>query len=148
MLMRRYAGWTSPWREMERLRREMNQLYSDWPTRARWGTAPSYPAMNVWMDENSAIVTAQLPGVVPDDIEISVEEDTMTLRGKREPGEETEGVTYHRQKRRYGSFVRTFRVPFRVDAGKVEATFKNGVLNIVLPRAEEDQPRKITVKSA
>jgi HSP20 family protein len=148
MFMRPYAGWTSPWREMERLRRQMNQVFNEWPTRARWGTTPSYPAMNVWMDENNAIVTAELPGIKLDNIDISVEDDTLILRGKREPGRESEDVTYHRRERRYGSFLRTFRVPFRVDGGKVEATFKNGVLSIVLPRAEEDKPRKITVRAA
>ncbi len=146
MLMRPYTGWMSPWREMERLRREMNRLFSDWPWRTRWATAPSYPAMNVWMDENGAVLTAELPGVQLDDIDITIEEDTLTLRGERKP-DEVEGVTYHRQERRFGSFLRTFRLPFRVDADQVEATFKDGVLNIVLPRAEEDKPKKITVKA-
>ncbi len=147
MLMRPYLDWMSPWREMERLRREMNRLFSDWPWRTtRWATAPSYPAMNVWMDENGVILTAELPGVKLEDIDISIEEDTLTLRGERRPDEQ-EGVTYHRRERRFGSFLRTFRLPFRVDAEQVEATFKNGVLNIVLPRAEEDKPKKITVKA-
>ncbi len=146
MLMRPYAGWTSSWREMERLRREMNRLLGDWPTQARWGAAPSYPAMNVWTDENSTIVTAELPGVVPEEIDISVEDDMLTLRGSRQP-DEVEAVTYHRQERRYGSFLRTLRLPFRVDAEKVEATFKNGVLNIALPRAEADRPKKIAIRA-
>jgi HSP20 family protein len=59
-----------------------------------------------------------------------------------------EGATYHRQERRYGAFLRTFRLPFRVDAEKVEASFAKGVLQIALPRAEEDKPRKITVRAA
>jgi HSP20 family protein len=102
--------------------------------------------MNVWTDEDSAIVTAELPGVNLDNIDISVENDVLTLRGERQRDEQ-EGATYHRRERRYGSFVRTFRVPFRVDAEQVEATFKNGVLNIVLPRAEEDKPKRISVKA-
>lgn len=146
MAMRPYSGWTSSWREMERLRREMNRLFRDWPERARSSTAASYPAMNVWMDEDSAIVTAELPGVILDHIDISVEDNTLTLRGDRQPEEEA-GVTYHRRERRYGSFLRSFQVPFRVDPAKVEATFKNGVLSIVLPRAEEDKPKKIAVRA-
>jgi HSP20 family protein len=146
MLMRPYAGWTSPWRDMERVRHELNRMFSDLPTRSRWGAAPSYPAMNVWTDENSAVVTAELPGVNLDDIDITVEDDMLTLRGQRQP-DDKDGATYHRQERRYGSFLRTFRLPFRVDAGKVEATFSHGVLNLVLPRAEEDKPKKITVKA-
>ncbi|MEJ2210065.1 MAG: Hsp20/alpha crystallin family protein [Anaerolineae bacterium] len=147
MLMRPYAGWTTTRSEMERLRREMNQLFNNWPSRSRWSTAGSYPAMNVWTNEDSAILTAELPGIERDDIDISVEDDTVTLRGERWPEKEEEDVTYHRRERRQGSFARTFRVPFRVDANKVEATFKNGVLNIVLPRAEEDKPKKISVRA-
>jgi HSP20 family protein len=131
---------------MERLRREMNRLFSDWPTRARLGAAPSYPAMNVWVDENSAIVTAELPGVLLDHIDISVEDDTLKLRGDRQPDKE-EGATYHRRERRHGSFLRTSKMPFRVDAGNVDASFKNGVLSVVLPRAEEDKPKRITVRA-
>jgi HSP20 family protein len=132
---------------MERLRREMNRLFSDYPDRARLSAAPSYPAMNVWMDENSAIVTAELPGVLPEQIDISVENDTLTLRGDRQPDKEQESVVYHRRERRYGSFLRTSKLPFRVNPEKVDATFKNGVLSITLPRAEEDKPKKIAVKA-
>jgi len=147
MLMRPYVGWVSPWREMERLRREMNRLFSEWPRSARWTAAPSYPAMNAWTNDDSAIVTAELPGVRPEDIDITVEEDMLTLRGSRQPEEMDEGATFHRRERRFGSFTRTFRLPFEVEADKVEATFKNGVLSITLPRAEADKPKKITVKT-
>ncbi len=146
MLMRPYTGWRSPWGDMHRLRRDLNRLFNEWPTRARSGAAPSYPAMNVWTDEDSALVSAELPGVILDDIDITVEDDILTLRGLRKP-DETEGVTYHRQERRYGSFLRTLRLPFRVDAAKVEATFAKGVLNLVLPRAQEDKPKKIAIRA-
>ena len=146
MLMRPYAGSMSSWREMERLRREMNRLFAEWPRQAGWGAAPGYPAMNIWTDQDSFVVTAELPGVVLEDLDISVEDDTLTLRGMRQR-DEKEGAIYHRQERRHGSFLRTFRLPFRVDAEKVEATFKNGVLSIALPRAEEDKPRKITIRA-
>jgi HSP20 family protein len=146
MLMRPYSGWTSPRRDIERLRREMNRLFSDWPARAQGITAPGNPAMNVWTDEDSAIVTAELPGVDRDKIDISVEDDTVTVRGERQP-DEKEGATYHRRERRYGTFVRSFRLPFRVDAENVEATYTDGVLKIVLPRAEEEKPKKVRVQA-
>lgn len=146
MLMRPYVGWRSPRRDVERLRREMNRLFTEWPMRARWGAAPSYPAMNVWVDEESAVVTAELPGVDLEEIDISVEGDTLTLRGDRWLDEQ-EGMTYHRRERRHGAFVRTFHLPFRVDASIVEATLRDGVLNLVLPRAAEDKPKKITVRA-
>jgi HSP20 family protein len=98
---------------MDRLRREMNRLFRDWPAWAQGSTVSGYPAMNVWTDEDSAIVTAELPGMDREMIDISVEDDTLTVRGERQPDEQ-EGVTYHRRERRYGTFVRTFRLPFRV----------------------------------
>jgi HSP20 family protein len=132
---------------MERLRREMNELLSEWPRRAKWDTTPGYPAMNVWTSENNARVTAELPGVNLADIDISVENELLTVRGDRQPDELEAGGTYHRQERRHGSFVRTFRLPFRVAADEVEASYEKGVLSIMLPRAEADKPRKITIKA-
>ncbi len=147
MLMRPYAARSRRWREMDRLRREMNRLFQEWPTQARWVDAPAFPAMNVWTNEDSAIATAELPGVKIEDIEVSVENDTLTLRGSRQPEELAEGATYHRRERRCGAFTRSFRLPFRVEGEKVEATFENGVLRIYLPRAEADRPRKIAIKA-
>ena len=147
MLMRPYGGWVSGQREMERLRREMNRLFADWTRGTGARVAPEYPAMNIWTDEDSVVVTAELPGVNPEGIEISVEQDMLTLRGSRQPEEVAEDATYHRRERRCGAFSRAFRLPFQVDAEGVDATFRNGVLHIVLPRAEADKPRKITIKS-
>jgi len=148
MLVRPYRGWRSPWREVERLRREMDRVYGETPRRGGWSVAPEYPAMNIWTDENNAILTAELAGVKSEDIDISVENELLTLRGSRQPEEPEEGMTYHRRERRCGSFSRTFRLPFQVDADAVEATLENGMLNVVLPRAEADKPRKIAVKAS
>jgi HSP20 family protein len=147
MLMRRFGWPSTPWREMDRLRREMNRLFAGWPTAYRWRAAPSYPAMNVWTNEEGGVVTAELPGLAPEDIDISVQDDTLTLRGRREPDELEEGAAYHRRERGTGAFARTVQLPFRVEGDKVEATFEKGVLNISLPRAEEDKPKKIAIKS-
>ena len=134
-------------REIDRFQREMNRLFEDYyPTRIR--RAPSYPAMNVWNNEEGLAITAEVPGVSSEDIDISVVGDTLTLSGNRKPDELTEGARYHRQERGHGSFSRSFQLPFSVNVSKVDATFRNGVLTISLPRADEDKPRKITVKSA
>jgi HSP20 family protein len=103
--------------------------------------------MNAWTNEDSAVVTAELPGVGIEDVEITVEKDTLSLRGRREPEELEEGASYHRRERRFGGFTRAFRLPFHVDAGEVKAEFKNGLLTIVLPRAEADKPQKIAITS-
>jgi HSP20 family protein len=147
MLMRPNRSFWSPWREMARLRRDMNRLFAQMPTGYAGDVAPAFPAMNVWTDENGAVVTAELPGVSPGDIDISVTGDTLTVKGSRQPDELEEGGTYHRRERRYGSFMRAFQLPFQVEPGKVEASFGNGVLQISLPRAEQDIPKKIAVKA-
>jgi len=145
-MYRRYQV-TNPWREVDRLQREMNRLFEDYyPSRIR--RAPSYPALNVWSSEEGLFVTAEVPGMHSEDIEISVVGDTLTLSGARKPEELTEGARYHRQERGYGSFNRSIQLPFPVDVAKVDATFRNGLLSVTLPRAEEDKPRKISVKSA
>jgi HSP20 family protein len=135
------------WHEMNRLQSEMGRLFATYyPERVH--QAPAYPALNVWTNDEGLNVTAEVPGVSPDDIEISVVGDTLTLKGTRQPEELDENVRYHRQERGYGDFTRSLQLPFQVDVDKVEATFHNGVLMVAMPRAEEDMPRKITVKSA
>jgi HSP20 family protein len=133
---------------MERLQREVNRLFSDSFSLAGGRTAPSYPAMNVWTNEEGAVITAELPGVNPEDIDISVVGDTLTLAGNRKPDELQEGERYHRRERSYGRFSRTFQLPYQVEPDKVEAVFEKGVLQISLPRAEVDKPKKIAIKAA
>jgi HSP20 family protein len=132
---------------MDLLQREMNRLYDE-PYTARYRPAPAYPAMNVWANEEGLQITSEVPGVNPKDIDISVVGNTLTLTGIREPEELKEGSRYHRQERGYGNFTRSLQLPFSVNVDKVEANFKDGILNIVLPRAEEDKPKKIAIKSA
>lgn len=134
------------WREMDRLQREMNRLFDTYtPTRQR--PAPGYPAMNIWANEEGLSLTAEVPGVRSEDIDISVVGETLTLTGERKPDELKEGARYHRQERGYGRFTRSIQLPFPVNVNKVEATFRNGILNVNLPRAEQDKPKKIAVKS-
>jgi HSP20 family protein len=133
---------------MERLQREMNRMFADSYSLAGGRTAPQYPAINVWTNEEGAVLTAELPGVNTEDIDISVVGDTLTLSGTRQPENLQEGDKYHRRERNYGNFTRTFQLPFHVETDNVEATFDKGVLHLSLPRAEVDKPKKIAVKSA
>lgn len=133
---------SSLWRDMTRLQREMSHLLG--------GTsAPinSFPAMNLYAGDEGIILTAELPGLEPEDLDITVLGETLTLTGSRNGEDVEEGVKYHRRERSYGRFNRTVQLPFQVDSEGVEASFTNGVLHIVLPRAEEDKPRKITVSA-
>lgn len=145
--MYRHYRIPAVWHEMDRLQSEMNRLFEVYyPNRVR--QAPSYPALNVWANDEGLKVTAEVPGVSPDDIDISVVGDMLTLSGTRKNDELDENARYHRQERGYGDFTRSLQLPFPVDVNKVEATFHNGLLMVAMPRAEEDKPRKITVKSA
>lgn len=136
----------SMWRDMNRLQREMNRLFET-HSPAHMHTAPGYPAVNLWANEENLLLTTEVPGIDPESLDINVVGETLTLNGMRQVDEVAEGVRLHRQERGYGKFSRTVPLPFSVDVNKVEATFKNGVLHITLPRAEADKPRKIAVRS-
>lgn len=133
----------NPFQEMNRIQREMNRLFDA----AGGGTAREYPAVNIWSNAEAAVITAELPGYDPKAVSLSVLSDTLTIRGKRPVRELKEGEEYLRQERACGEFERSIRLPFSVENEKVEARFKNGVLNILLPRAEADKPRKIQIKT-
>jgi len=132
-------------RDMRRLQREVSDLISRTDTPGR---SAVYPAFNLWSNSEGAVITAELPGVVLDDLDISVVGDTLTVKGSRRSEPRQEGETYHRRERGLGSFARVVQLPFRVETEDVWATLKNGVLQITLPMAEADRPRKIQVKSA
>jgi HSP20 family protein len=107
----------------------------------------SYPAMNVWVDEESALITAEIPGVQKENLELNVTGDTLTVSGERKLEDLPGGARYHRQERKTGKFDRSIQLPYTVEVNKVKATFRNGVLEVVLPRVEAEKPKKITVKS-
>ncbi|MCD6285579.1 MAG: Hsp20/alpha crystallin family protein [Anaerolineae bacterium] len=133
---------------IERLRREMNRISDQMDRDPLFGNVAGYPAMNAWTNDDGAIITAELPGINLDTLEISVHSDTMTLSGERNPEELGEGEAYHRRERSYGQFRRAFQLPFQIAADRVEATYDKGVLQITLPRAEADKPRKIQVRAS
>jgi len=145
MLYKNYYG-RSPWRDLEQFQKEMNRLFNNAASN-RTRSAAGFPAMNIWANEDSAIVTAELPGVNAADIEIAIAGETMTLKGNRKPDDMPEDACCHRQERGYGEFIRTIQLPFLVNAEKVEAVFNKGILQITLPRAEADKPKKIIVKA-
>jgi len=143
-MYRRYRT-PSLWREMNRLQRDMKRLFSDfYPGHNQ--SAPSFPAINIWAGENNALVTAEIPGIDKDDLEINVTGDVLSVIGERKLKDVPEGTHYHRQERTFGKFNRSIQLPYTVDVKKIEATFNNGVLQIDLPRIEEEKPKKITVK--
>ena len=132
--------------EMDQLPREVNRLFNA-TSRERVFNTPTYPAVNIWTNQDGQVISAEMPGVHPEDIDIDVTGDALSISGVRRPDQVSREARYHRRERNYGSFSRTIQLPFMVDTKKVEASFKNGVLFVNLPRAEADKPRKIAVKS-
>ena len=106
-----------------------------------------YPPVNAWISDDHVVVEAELPGVDPKDVDISVEGDELKLSGKREPEPELESRRYHKRERTSGEFSRVLSLPYRVDSGKVQAAYRHGLLRVSLPRAEADKPKKITVEA-
>ncbi|MCX8023518.1 MAG: Hsp20/alpha crystallin family protein [Syntrophorhabdaceae bacterium] len=135
-------GRFNPWAEIERLHNEMNRLL----TQHGLFTETEFPPVNVWGNEDKILINAELPGITPDDIEISVAGKTLNIKGKKEAEKEGENDSYHRRERWYGDFTRKLELPFPVDSSKVEAKFSKGVLLIVLPRLEADKPKKIAIE--
>jgi HSP20 family protein len=136
----------SLWNEMDRLQREMNLLSSMFSPRQQ-ATVQTFPAINLWSNEESAVATVEIPGVKIEDLEIMITGDTLTLKGSRDPDTLTADAVRHRQERGCGQFMRSLKLPFPVESEKVDATLKNGVLQVHLPRASADKPRKITVNT-
>jgi HSP20 family protein len=104
------------------------------------------PAVNILEKQDTIHITADLPGMKPEDVEVTVDNGVLTVRGERRFEEASEGESYHRIERVYGVFERTFTLPNSIDTGKIEAKFTNGEMEIVLPKREESKPRSVQVK--
>lgn len=102
------------------------------------------PAFNLWGDDNGAVLTSEIPGVTLESLDIAVSGRNVTVKGSRKD-EVEEGRNAICRERVSGEFERTFQLPYQIDAGKVEAKLAHGVLEIALPRAENDKPRKIVI---
>jgi len=108
---------------------------------------PWMPPMDVFETEDKLVVTLELPGLVAEDVEVSVEDSTLTVSGKREFANEVNEEHYHRIERRYGAFSRAVTLPPQVDPAKVDARFEAGVLTVEVAKAEKAKPKKIQVKA-
>lgn len=146
MLMNRFASEFAP---LMRLQGDMNRLFEsffeDMPAARAYGA--TYPALNTWEDGDHAYVEAELPGMSMDDVEIYVTGNEVTIGGERKLGQ-PEGATWHRCERSQGRFSRTLTLPWEIDADKVEATLRDGVLTVRLPKCESCKPKKVKVLTA
>lgn len=140
----------SPFRELKRLQDEMDRLFESlWgrelarPTvvEAAWS-----PSVDVYETKDAIVIDAELPGVKPSDVKVTLTENTLTIKGEKSREKEIKEENYHRVERVYGSFARSFTLPAGVQADKIQATFKDGVLKITIPKAEEAKPKEIEIE--
>jgi len=140
------AVW-NPWRDVNRLRHEMDQLFNqDWVAGTRRGA--EFPPINVWENSTGLLLTAELPGLDPSQLDVSLEKDSVTISGKRvcESNGQTE-ENYVRRERWFEPFARRIELPFDVNPDRCEASYEKGVLSVKIERAPEQEPKKLTIKA-
>lgn len=138
-----------PFEELMSLREAMDRLFEEsivWP-RSWLAPAAQNFAVDIYETKDDVVVKASLPGVKPEDVEVSVVGDTLTIKGEMKEEKDIKEENYIRKERRYGSFCRSFTLPVSVNPDKATAEFENGVLTLTLPKAEEVKPKTIAIKA-
>jgi HSP20 family protein len=141
-----------PFRDLVGLQDRMNRMFDesyrgvgrshgeDWALGGSWA-----PAVDIYDHEGNIVLKAELPGVDPKDVDVRLENNTLTLRGERKLDTEIQQESYHRVERTYGAFARSFTLPSVVDQEKIKADYKDGVLKVTLPKREEAKPKQINI---
>jgi HSP20 family protein len=142
-----------PFRELEEMSDRLNRMFARPETRTSNGKetmiiADWTPPVDISETEGEYQIKAEIPDVRKDDVKVTVEDGVLTIQGRRNQEKEEKGTKYHRIERSYGSFARTFSLPDVIEADKVNAEFKDGVLNLRLPKSEKAKPKAIEVKVA
>ena len=136
-----------PLPDLGELRRRMDEVFDRLPGTSPASRAGVFPAVNLYEVGDGYVLTAELPGLRAEDIDVSVERDRVTLRGERQI-EYPKDASLHRLERSAGAFRRTVQLPVELDGEKVEAIYRNGVLTLRIPKAAAHQPRRISVKAS
>lgn len=139
-----------PFRDMMTLRERMDRLFEDSLSRIRGeGEEPSFgawtPAVDIYETADSLVIKAELPGLEKENINIEVKNNSLSLSGERRYEKEIKEENYHRMERSYGHFRRVFTLPATVDQENIKASFKNGVLEVALPKVEKAKPKQIKI---
>ncbi len=137
-----------PFRELSTLQREMNRLFQDYSVSRgdeELSASSFVPPVDIYEDEHNVTLKMEVPGIDQKDLDIRVENSTLTVRGERKLEKDEKEENFHRIERRYGSFVRTFTLPNTVDTDSINADYDNGVLKIRLAKREEAKPKQIKV---
>lgn len=138
-----------PFREMMTLRSAMDRLFDTafMGEPGEWSSFADTLPLDVSETEDEYLVKASIPGIKPDDLEITYNSKTLTIKGEFKAEQEKEDVRYHLRERRYGAFARSLTLPAAVKSDAIEAKYDAGVLTLKLPKTEEVKPKKITVRS-
>jgi HSP20 family protein len=141
-MTRLFATW-DPWQELADLQRQMNRLFSSrWPVRRE-----AFPPVNLRAGDDGLVLTAEIPGVNPDELDVTIQRDLVTVRGRREAEPLEDGETYTRRERFTEPFSRTVELPFEVDPQQADAHYAHGVLTLKLSRPAEHKPTRVSVKT-
>ena len=142
----RDSALVDPFRAMDEL---FSEMWRGWPSLFDSETRRPLlrPAMDVVENDREIAIRIDLPGIKPEDVKVEMEDNVLTVSGEVGDTIEKEGDRYHYRERSYGSFQRSLRLPGTVDTEKVDASFENGVLNVVLPKLPQAQPKQISIKA-
>jgi HSP20 family protein len=143
-------GGTSPFADLNRIRNEIDRLFED-PFALTTGTSffeGWQPSLDVYDDKDRITIKAELPGMKLEDIDVSVHGNVLAISGERKHEEEHKERESYRAERYFGRFQRSLTLPAAVDAGKVQATYKDGILTVECPKSEEAKPKQIQVKTS
>ena len=138
-----------PFQQVNRLQERVNRLFSDafyQPQEETDFYGVWSPVVDIYETENDLVLKAEMPGLKPENVDIRIENNTLTLKGERKFEEVVKKENYHRMERSYGTFIRSFTLPRTVEQEKVCAEFKEGVLTVSLPKKEETKPKQISIK--
>lgn len=138
------SGLWQPFRDFVRLQNDLGRFFNE-PLRSFTADGPAF---NVWKNEQGSVVTAELPGLDVANLDVSVVGDTVTIQGQKVAEDYSQDARVQRRERSSGKFARTMKLPYRIDATRTDATYRNGLLSITLPMLEDDKRKQISVKSA
>ncbi|MGD8523871.1 MAG: Hsp20/alpha crystallin family protein [Desulfobacterales bacterium] len=150
MIYRRFFNvptwrFRSPWDELHRMRQQLEEMFDETPYQRV--SAGVFPLVNLAEDKDKYYVRAELPGVKGDELNIQVTGNNLAISGERKIAAEEESARYHRREREAGTFSRMIGLPGEIDSDKVEASLENGILTVVISKAEIAKPKQITVSS-
>lgn len=149
MIYRRFYGFPtwenrSPFTELERIRRQMERQFEGWPYQRP--TSGVFPLINLTENKDSFLIRAELPGMSSADLDMQATSNSVSISGERKIPAENKEAKYHRREREAGQFSRIVGLPSEIDPDKVEASMVNGILTVVVPKAQAAKPRQINVR--